>query len=101
MFLDKYSSSLLFKYLHEKKTGTCGLARVSEKKICQFPKLESGDSRVLNANNVMAMKIHDGKEITLLSTVHSGHIGGTGKVRRNGQTHYKPQLPNMQTGLQY
>ncbi|XP_042871046.1 piggyBac transposable element-derived protein 4-like [Penaeus japonicus] len=91
VYLDNwYSSPLLFSNLHALKIGACGTVRSNRKHLPTFPKLKKGEVKSYHANNVLALKWNDRKDVTLLTTVHNDEIVTTEK-ERDGQPQLKPK----------
>lgn len=68
-----YSSPLLYKALLEKDTHVIGTVRANRKEMPkQFMKvkLKKGDAIAMSANNILAVKWKDRKDVHVLSTLH-------------------------------
>ena len=72
LFVDNwYTSPTLFHFLHEKKTGACGTVKPNRKFMAKFPSnLQKGDVLHKQANNILAVKWTDKRDVHLLTSVH-------------------------------
>lgn len=72
LFVDNwYTSPTLFHYLHERMTGACGTVKPNRKFMAKFPiGLQKGDVVHKQANNILAVKWKDKRDVHLLTSVH-------------------------------
>ena len=87
LYIDNwYSSPNLFRRLSEQGTNVIGTVRVNRKNMpreIKETKLKKGEVMALFSHKLMALKWHDKKEVTMLSTVHDkAGMTNTGKKRR-------------------
>ena len=80
-----YTSVLLSKYLHNRRTGTVGTVRANRKEMPTFPPTNRGDIILKERDSILAIRWKDKRDITLLSTIHTGRMVDTGKVNRETQ----------------
>nr|XP_037283985.1 piggyBac transposable element-derived protein 4-like [Rhipicephalus microplus] len=98
IFMDNwYSSPTLFRHLKDAGSNAVGTVRLHRKNMPKGfnqLKLKKGECEVLFARGIMALTWQDKKQVTMLSTVHSGaNVNDSGKKgRRNGLPVLKPQV---------
>ncbi|XP_054259936.1 piggyBac transposable element-derived protein 4-like [Macrosteles quadrilineatus] len=88
-----YNSPELSKLLKEKNTDTCGTLKLSRKNVpdeIKSQKLEKGEIVVKHSGDVMVMKWHDKRIVTLISTFHSHEMEQ--RLSKNGRQEMKPAL---------
>nr|XP_053636290.1 piggyBac transposable element-derived protein 4-like isoform X1 [Cherax quadricarinatus] len=78
-----YTSPLLSDFMRVNKTDVCGTVRSNRK---HMPRLNAGargdDVQVFTANDIMALRWHDKRDVTLLTTIHRNEMQDSGKVDR-------------------
>ena len=92
LYIDNwYTSPNLAAFLHQNKTGVCGTVRSHRKNMPEFSKLKKGESQSFYANNILAMKWHDKRDVTMLTTLNEGKMVQSDKTdRHTGQPVMKP-----------
>ena len=83
-----YTSPILFSDLYEQGTGACGTLRVNRKHVPDSIKKGNpamGNQIVVSNGPLMVIKFHDGRQVTLCSTIHKGCMVDTGKKTRDTQ----------------
>ncbi|XP_050717184.1 piggyBac transposable element-derived protein 4-like [Eriocheir sinensis] len=88
-----YTSPSLCQYLLENMTGSCGTVRKNRK---HMPKSEArsvpGNVELQKSGKVLAVNWHDKRDVTMLTTVHQGHMQDTDK--EGHRTHERIRKPD-------
>ena len=97
LFIDNwYSSSTLYRKLHDMKTNVCGTARINGKQMpreLKVHQLQRGEAVVYSTRNMAVIKWKDKKDVVLLTTMHSLEFAETEKTNRyTGQKCVKPTV---------
>ena len=76
-----YTSPSLSLFLHNRKTGTCGTVRKNRKGMPKSAeKLKKGDIDNLQSGPLLSIRWEDKREVSLLSTFHTGELINTSKM---------------------
>ena len=76
-----YTSPSLSVYLAQNNTGSCGTVKKSGKHFPRFEAVTQGRStNKQNCNNLLAVKWKDGRDVHMLTTVHTGNLIESGKI---------------------
>lgn len=97
LYIDSYySSPQLSRFLHTKKVGTCCTVRKTRKNmppVFTNQNSRQGDYHLQKSEKILAMRWHDKREVTMLSTLHMGEMADSGKTDyRTGERILKPDL---------
>lgn len=105
LFIDNwYTSPILVKKLHDNMIGCCGTVRCNRRGMPDLSqKLKKGDVISRHTDVMVAVKWHDKRDVTMLSSLHSNEMQETGKIdRATGVNRLKPASVleyNMNMGL--
>lgn len=90
VFVDNwYTSPALFRELHNQLTDAVGTARLNRKHmpVQLKTKIAKGSTVARFSEELMALKWHDKKEVTMLSTYHDE---STAEIEKRGEKKHKP-----------
>lgn len=75
-----YTSPQLCEYLHGQQTGSCGTVRKNRKHMPKFQeRMPRGSVELQKSGKVLAINWHDKRQVSMLTTLHHGHMVDTGK----------------------
>lgn len=87
-----YSSPILFQYLFENNTGTCGTVRPNRKGMPIFGPVEKGHCESAHTDELLALKWCDKRNVHMLTSVYTGNQKETGnKHFQTGEPIIKPE----------
>ena len=90
-----YTSPYLARYLESMKTGTFGTVRKNRKKMPKLnPRLPRGEVERKQSTDMLVLNWKDKRDVTMLTTVHTGVMAPTAKEDRENPGHYieKPDV---------
>ncbi|XP_069166311.1 piggyBac transposable element-derived protein 4-like [Procambarus clarkii] len=80
-----YTSPLLTKFLLEHNTGVCSTVKANRKEMAFFlNKIGVGDCKLRKCDKVLAVRWKDKREVNMLTTIHTGEMLDSGKLRYRG-----------------
>jgi hypothetical protein len=84
---NRYSSPVLYNWLHTNGVNVCGTVRKNRKEMSKMTeKLKKGQVESRHTDNMLALRWMDRREVCMLTTLHTGTMRQTGKRQKDKHT---------------